>query len=208
MNLGDEALAAGARTAPVRAVLTRLVAQIGETCNLGVLNRDQVVYVERVESDWPLRLQYGVGSRVPLHATAIGKLLWAYMAARERRRLLKLLPLPRLTENTITDRHALERELGEIRRQGYAANDQENVHGLIGLAVPMRDSRGRVVAGLAIHAAEARLPLERAVDKVRVLQAGARDLESLLLSDAFTETAIEPTPEFKAPPDLAVAPDP
>lgn len=196
LQLSLHALAASARTAPMRTVLQALVAELGETCNLGVLARDEVVYIERVECDWSLRVQYGVGSRVPLYATAIGKLLMAHLPARERRRLLRVLPLMRLTERTLTDPERLEAEFAAIRRQGYAANDQEAVQGLIGLAVPVRDARGKVVAGLSMHAPDARMPMSLAITRVGVLQNAARQLEELIREDQ--EFAREPLPAVPA----------
>lgn len=183
IDLGMQALTASTRAAPVRRVLENLVARLGETCNLGVLARDEVVYVERVECDWPLRIQYHVGSRVPLHATGIGKLLLAHLPARERRRLLRVLPLTELTERTITDPDRLEDELAAIRRRGYAANDQENTPGLIGLAVPIRNPKGRVIAGLAVHAPEARMPLTRALEHLSILNEAAAALETFFAED-------------------------
>ena len=183
IELGLQALTASTRAAPVRRVLQNLVMGLGETCNLGVLARDEVVYVERVECDWPLRIQYGVGSRVPLHATGIGKLLLAHLPARERRRLLRVLPMTQLTDRTITDPDRLEDELAAIRRRGYAANDQENTPGLIGVAVPIRNPKGRVIAGLAVHAPEARLPMARALEHLALLNEAAAELESFFAED-------------------------
>ncbi len=183
IELGLQALTASTRAAPVRRVLQNLVTGLGETCNLGVLARDEVVYVERVECDWPLRIQYGVGSRVPLHATGIGKLLLAHLPARERRRLLRVLPMTQLTDRTITDPDLLEDELAAIRRRGYAANDQENTPGLIGVAVPIRNPKGRVIAGLAVHAPEARLPMARALEHLALLNEAAAELESFFAED-------------------------
>jgi len=179
IELGLQALTASTRAAPVRRVLQNLVMGLGETCNLGVLARDEVVYVERVECDWPLRIQYGVGSRVPLHATGIGKLLLAHLP----RRLLRVLPMTQLTDRTITDPDRLEDELAAIRRRGYAANDQENTPGLIGVAVPIRNPKGRVIAGLAVHAPEARLPMARALEHLALLNEAAAELESFFAED-------------------------
>lgn len=200
VELGTRALAAGSRAAPCRRILDNLVRQLGETCNLGVLARDEVIYIERVECDWPLRIQYHVGSRVPLHATGIGKLLLAHLAARERRRLLRVLPLTKLTDRTIIEPDALERELTAIRRQGYAANDGENTQGLIGLAVPIRDPRDKVIAGLAVHAPEARMPLARALEHLPHLNQAARELERLFAEDLEdSRTAgMEPTKRNKS----------
>jgi DNA-binding IclR family transcriptional regulator len=148
--------------APLRAHLSRLVAAVGETCNVGVLDGDRVLYVERVECDWPLRAQLRAGDRVPVHATAIGKLLLAHLPTRARARLLGALALERYTARTITDREQLAAALGDIRQQGYSINEEENTQGLVGIAVPIRDARERVVAGLAMHAPSARTSLARA----------------------------------------------
>lgn len=147
---------------PIRTLMEALVAEIRETCNLGVLDRDAVLYIERVECDWPIRIQLGAGSRVPLHATAIGKLLMAHLQTTARRRLLANIPLAALTANTLTDADGLERAFAEIRRCGYALNDAENTDGVIGLAVPVKSPDGRVVAGLSVHAPTTRLDLDGA----------------------------------------------
>lgn len=168
---------------PVRAVIEALVGEVRETCNLGVFDRDAVLYVERVECDWPIRVQLGAGSRVPLHASAIGKLLWAHLPARARRRLFDTLPRPALTANTVTDAEALERQFKEIRRQGYALNDAENTDGLIGLAVPVRLGGGdtaKVVAGFSVHAPTSRLDLAAARELFPRFQAAAKELGQLL----------------------------
>ena len=147
---------------PIRALVEALVADIRETCNLGVLDRDAVLYIERVECDWPIRIQLSAGSRVPLHATAIGKLLLAHLQTSARQQLLAGIPRAAFTDNTVTDSVALERNFKEIRRCGYALNDAENTEGVIGLAVPVRSPQGRVVAGLSVHAPATRLDLDSA----------------------------------------------
>ena len=168
---------------PLRAVVESLVGDIRETCNFGVFDRDAVLYLERVECDWPIRVQFGPGSRVPLHASAIGKLLWAHLPARARRRLLDALPREALTANTIIDGEALEQEFKDIRRQGYALNRAENTEGLIGLAVPVRlggTDDGKVVAGLSVHAPETRLDIAGALELLDRFHVAARDLGRLL----------------------------
>ena len=102
---------------PVRAVMQSLVDDVRESCNFGVFDRDAVLYVERVECEWPIRIQLGAGSRVPLHASAIGKLLWAHLPEPDRRHLLATLPRPALTANTVTDASILEAQFDDIRRR-------------------------------------------------------------------------------------------
>ena len=177
MALATDAMSAFMHASPVRSILSGLVHDVGETCNLGVLERDSVVYIDRVECSWPLRLQIGIGSHVSLHATAIGKLLVAHMPTRSRRRVINSSALERYTANTITDPKALEAEFKLIRRQGYACNNEENTAGLIGIAVPVFDTRGRVVAGLSLHAPVARMPMQTALSKLERFRETARQIE-------------------------------
>lgn len=180
LSLATDAMSAFMHASPVRAILSGLVHEVGETCNLGVLDRDSVVYIDRVECSWPLRLQMGVGTHVSLHATALGKLLVAHLPTRSRRRIVSAAPLEQFTEYSITDPKALEAEFKMIRRQGYACNSEENTIGIIGIAVPVFDARNRVVAGLSLHAPAARMSLQMAVSKLDRLRETARQIEQIM----------------------------
>ena len=164
------------------AIMRALVEKIGETCNFTMCDGTDVVYIDRVEAAWPLRLHLQPGSRVPLHCTASGKLFLSRMPARQRRRLLAALPLIRYTDNTITDPRALEESLRAIRRAGVATDNEEFLDGLIAVAVPVEDRRdgNRVLAALAVHAPTARLSLARAMDHVGSLRAAAAKLAGTL----------------------------
>ena len=180
MSLATDALSAFMHASPVRSILSALVHDVGETCNLGVLDRDSVVYIDRVECSWPFRLQIGIGSHVSLHATAIGKLLVAHLPTRTRRRLINTTPLQRFTDKTMTDPKELETEFKKIRRQGFACNNEENTLGLIGIAVPVYDARNRVVAGLSLHAPVARLSMQGALTKLDRFRETARQIEQAM----------------------------
>jgi IclR family acetate operon transcriptional repressor len=156
-----------------RVLLRKLVGDVGETCNLAILRRGEVVYLDRVEADWPLRLHLPVGSALPPHCCASGKLLLAFREPAERAELLAALPLPRFTERTITDRQLLASELDRIVATGYAVDNEEYVVGVACVAVPVRLAGGDVVAAVAVHAATARLPLARAIELVPTLAATA-----------------------------------
>src|SRR6185437_14688447 len=117
-RLAFDTLAAATHNGVPHLVLQRLVRTLNETCNIGTLLNGEVVYLNRVEVEhWPLRLHYTIGSRLPLHCTAIGKLFLALAPAPRRRRLLQSLELRRFTENTITDATRLEAELRQIRKE-------------------------------------------------------------------------------------------
>ena len=160
--MAADALTASAQHAPRHAVLEWLAQETGETCNLGVLDGNSVVYLDRVESTWPLRMHFTVGSRVPLHAVALGKLFMSRMPKRARDRLYAAAPLERYTEHTITDPAAMEEELAAIRREDLATNNQEYMVGLVGLAVPVAQTpeSKQLRAALAIHAPIPRMTME------------------------------------------------
>ena len=178
--LSVNALASAVQGGAAHAILADLVAGIGETCNIGVLDRAEVVYVDRVECDWPLRLQLAPNSRLPTHCTANGKLLLAFLDRPTRNKLVASMALTRFTENTITDPRRLEEECQAIRRDGYAVNDQEYHLGLVGVSAPVRDADGRVVAGLAMHGPLPRLDIEALRDHLPALRNAAERIGATL----------------------------
>lgn len=163
-------------------VLRALVGELHETCNVGVLDGDSVVYLCRVECDWPLRVQLRPGSRVPAYCTAIGKLLLAHLPNAHRTNVLHGLQTPRITPYTLTSPRELEQDLQETTRRGYSINNQEDSLGLIAVAVPITDTRGRVVAGLAVHAPEARLSVVEATKRLPLLRRAATELSTVLFT--------------------------
>lgn len=154
-------------------ILETLAHRIGETCNLTMLDGTEVLYLDRVEAAWPLRMELAPGSRVPLHCTASGKLFLAMMPTKKRKRLTEYLPFTRYTELTITDRGQLESELNRIRAEGISTDNEEYVAGLICVAVPVFDRRKRCVASIAVHAPVARMSLARALDHTPELKSAA-----------------------------------
>lgn len=160
-------------------ILVGLVEEVGETCNVGVLDGNQVYYLDRVECDWPLRVQLRAGSRVPSYCTAIGKLLLSFAEETARQKLLTGMDLRPLTDNTITDRRLLEAQFEEIRQQDFSVNCEEDSVGLIALAVPIRDASGHVVAGLGVHAPAARMSVDRAKSFLPKIRAAAEKISGI-----------------------------
>ncbi|OZI60904.1 IclR family transcriptional regulator [Bordetella genomosp. 11] len=142
------------------ALLEQLVERIGETCNLTMLSCNDVVYVDRVETRWPLRLHLQPGSHVPLHCSASGKLLLSFLPHERRERVLATLPLRAYSERTIVDRDRLREELALTRKRRLAVNDQEHLQGLIAIAVPVMLDRTRACAAIAVQAPVGRVTLE------------------------------------------------
>ena len=160
-------------------VLGQLVAAIGETCNFTTQDGTEVLYLDRVEAKWPLRLTLDVGSHVPLHCTASGKLFLALMPAGDREEVIEGLALPRMTPATITAKKALRAECEAIAACGYACDREEFIAGLIAVAVPVGPG-GAVRAAIAVHAPTARMSMEEAVKRIDALKAAAERMGTLL----------------------------
>jgi DNA-binding IclR family transcriptional regulator len=162
--------------APRHAVLQGLVQELNETCNLTLLDGAEVVYLDRVEANWPLRLHFQPGSRVPAHASASGKLLLALLPGRERKRILETLSFTRHTAKTITERRAFEAQLTLIRKQRLSTDNEEYLDGMVCLAVPVENQSRRVHAALAVHAPASRLSLDQLLRSEAALRRAAARL--------------------------------
>jgi len=171
------------RSAPRHAVLEALSVKVGETCNFGMIAGNAVLYLDRVEASWPFGLRFEPGSRVPLHCTSVGKLLLSVLPRRRRDELIRATPLARHTENTITDPDALHCELDEIRKRGYSIDNQEFLAGVVCLAVPVRDKKGVICAGVAISAPHARMSVTEAIKHLPTLFETAEQLAAHLGRD-------------------------
>lgn len=148
--LSARAMSHAARFGGVRDAMAALAQQTGETCNLGILDGHRMRYIERVECDRPVRVHLRVGSMVPVYATAVGKLMLAYMPKSRIGPFLDAVPFQPLTANTLT-RGELEATLPEIRATGVSINREESMEGVVGVGVPVSGPGGEIVAGLAVE---------------------------------------------------------
>ncbi|RXJ71604.1 IclR family transcriptional regulator [Veronia nyctiphanis] len=141
-------------------ILSDLSKEVGETCNLTILDGNEILYLERVETNWPYRIQLPVGKHYPLHCTASGKLFLANMPKATRKRLLKSITLTKETEKTITDVNTLERHLESICESGMGTDNGEFLDDMVAVAVPVFDKSNQVVFTIAVHAPSARKSIE------------------------------------------------
>jgi len=130
--------------------LKELVRLCNETTHLGVLEEGEVLYLAKEESSQTIRMISYVGKRAPLHCTALGKVLLAHLSPEERKKTLGEKVLRRLTENTITDKEELEKELSKVREQGFALDREENEKDVRCIAAPIRNYQGKVIAAISI----------------------------------------------------------
>lgn len=177
MRFAETVLRSSGSTGARHAVLRQLVADVGETCNLTALSGAEVIYLDRVETAFPLRLELGPGSRVPLHCSASGKLFLAYLPRAQRERLLGGLQYQRHTVHTLSSREALEAELERIRQDGHAVDAEEFIDGLVCVAVPVRDEpHGPVRCAVALQAPAVRMPLPQALQQLDKLRHAAQGI--------------------------------
>ncbi len=158
-NLAMDTLSNSVLSAHRTAILQDLSKEVGETCNLTALDGHEIVYLDRVETNWPYRIHLPVGSRLPLHCTATGKLFLANMKPKTRSRLVHTLTLNRFTSLTITDPDKLEEKLHEVAAEGVGYDTGEYLKGVVALAVPVIGEDNRMCFAIAVHAPSVRKSL-------------------------------------------------
>jgi IclR family KDG regulon transcriptional repressor len=141
-------------------VMELLAEQTRETVHLAVLDDGRLVYLGKFESTQALRVTMSsrIGQSAPTYCTGVGKLLLAHLPPDQLEQILDREGLKRFTERTITDRALLAAELENIRRQGFAFDDEEHEIGVRCVAAPVRNSQGATVAALSISMPSVRLP--------------------------------------------------
>ena len=156
-----------------------LVARVNESSSVSVLDDTEVVYVARVPTRRIMSITLSVGTRLPAYATSMGRVLLAGLADEELEARLARIELRPLSAHTITDRAALRAVLERVRRQGWAAVDQELEEGLRSLAVPIHDAAGAVVAAInvSVHASRGTMTTLRR-DILPLALATARAIET------------------------------
>lgn len=172
------------QAAPVRLILQDLVDELGESCNVGVLDDLDYVFLQLVECEWPLRLHQEVGTRIPAHTVSGGKLLLAYLDPAMSRSRVKGRKLKASTSHTLTTPAELEAEFERIRAAGYALNNQERFDGVIGVAVPVFDSAGNVLASVGMHGPLTRISMKTCERHVPRLQQAAERIARVWLTGA------------------------
>lgn len=157
-------------------IMQHLRDELGETVNLTVREGDEVVYIEKATPNRMMHVQQLVGSRAPLHVTAVGKLMLAMGGEEECAAYAARTNLPAYTRNTINDLSRLRTEAEALRAQGYAYDNEEAEIGVGCIGALIYDSTGNVTAGLSVSA-----PIERRKSEwVNILLRAARQISEEL----------------------------
>jgi DNA-binding IclR family transcriptional regulator len=165
-------------------LLRGLMQRTGLTVHLAILEDDEAVLVEKVEPPGAPRLATWVGKRMDVHCTGVGKALAAYLPDTHFRRIVLERGLPRHNENTIIGPRKLEADLAEVRRQGYAIDDEEDEIGLRCLGAPVFGPGGSVVAAISIAGSTTQIGAENEQLLSRLLKETAAQISERLASRA------------------------
>lgn len=140
--------------------MRELADSLVEACSLAALDGSDIVYLARVPSVRSMSMTLNVGSRLPAHATSMGRVLLAGLAPQDLEDYLGEAELEPLTEHTITDPARLRDEIEATRERGWAMVDGEREIGVRSVAAPVRDVRGEVVAAINVSANAARVGVD------------------------------------------------
>lgn len=174
--------------------LARLRDIAGETVRLGILDSDEILYVDQREALQTVRLGNGVGARVSAYASGAGKAIFAHLDTLQRDQLLGRLRLERFTANTITDPESLIHELDLTKARGYAVSFEEQNEGVSSVAAAVLDHRAHAIGAVAIVAPSYRLGLERLHELGRDVMEAARRISGNA-GQLFMSVTINPRPQ-------------
>jgi IclR family KDG regulon transcriptional repressor len=151
VNIRDEA----------RPVMTRVAYEVGETVHLALLDRAEVLYIERVEPQRSLTMGSKLGARNPVYCTALGKAILSCAPEMEIDRILAGLRMEARTRNTITNVLAFKRELERVHDRGYAIDDEEIEEGIRCIAAPVLNASDLALAAISVSGPSSRITPDR-----------------------------------------------
>ncbi len=131
----------------------------GESVNMGIRDEDEVVYIDQLPSTHSTGMREEIGKRAPLHSTALGKALIAWLPPGELQRIVKHCDLTPITAKTITGAEEFARELERTRERGYGLDDEEHSVGGRCVGAPIFDHMGQPVAAISVSTPLQRIPM-------------------------------------------------
>jgi IclR family acetate operon transcriptional repressor len=143
------------------AYMHRLMEQVGETANLAILDGTEAVFIAQVQCHEMMRTVVRLGSRVPLHASGVGKAIFAALPDAQIDAILKVKGLPRITENTIVATETMWAALRVIRQRGYSFDDEEHARSTRCVGAAVYDEHAEPLGAISIAGPSSRLADER-----------------------------------------------
>lgn len=159
-----------------RPVMQRLMAATGETANLAIVDRGEVVFISQVETHETIRAFFRPGTRGPIHASGVGKALLAHFTQEQIGQILAEQSFESFTAKTLSDEDALHRDLDLIAQRGWAIDDEERTVGMRCIAAPIFNQFGEAIAGISLSGPSVRVTPDRDTDHGRQVRAAADDI--------------------------------
>ncbi len=164
----------------VRPFLQELMDKINLTCHLGILERNEIVIVEKIEPRGPVRIATWVGKRLDAHCCALGKAILAYLPAGGAIEIARKYGLAKNNANTIHTLRHLQDELTRVQDDGYAFENEEGELGLRCIGAPIFNYRSEVEAAISVSAPTSQLPTSKVVSVSLLLKDAARQISRQL----------------------------
>jgi len=166
-----------------RSYLRKLTNDIEETVSLSMPIGTKLVYFDRIEFHWPMQLNLEAGDHLPLHASASGKLYLSSIVEDKVIQIFKNIKTPKTAKNTITDINQFKKELKKIKNQGYAFDDEEWFNGMVGVSVPIFNSKKELCFCLSTHTAKSRKDIGDLKEILTTMITSANNLKKVLFKD-------------------------
>jgi len=163
-----------------RLPLEQIASEIKETVHFGVLDKNQVLYLNKTESPQGLKVSTQIGSYQKAYCTAIGKVLLAFSSEKVLDNYMASVTLEPCTEHTITNKDLLLKELNKIRKQQYALDMEELELGLICIAIPVFNKQKEIVASISVSGPSSRFKLEKIDAYLSIIRKGTKAIEGFM----------------------------
>ncbi|MEA4963976.1 IclR family transcriptional regulator [Lutispora sp.] len=175
MKLGDTVASSIDIRDIAHPIIKEVSQQLNETVHLSKLDGDELIYLDKVESNQSMRIFTTIGSRMPAYCTGMGKAMLAYI---DDEKINNLLPdaLEPMTEHTITDKNELLKRLADIREKGYAMDNEENSIGLRCIAAPIFDHKGNAKYAISVSGPTVRMTDKRMENIISIIKDSARKI--------------------------------
>ncbi|MGB8473910.1 MAG: IclR family transcriptional regulator C-terminal domain-containing protein, partial [Candidatus Acidiferrum sp.] len=181
LALGHSYISSMPLAARAQPILENISHLLHESCSIATLDRTEIIYIARANVTRIMSIDLGVGSRLPAFCTSMGRILIADLPAEMLDEFLARVEFRRYTERTVANAEKLKQVLRVVQRTGYCIVDQELESGLRSLAVPIRDSTGRVVAALNVGTHAQRVSMQEMQNRLLPqLKAAAQELSLIV----------------------------
>lgn len=175
MKLGDTVASSIDIRDIAHPIIKEVSQQLNETVHLSKLDGDELIYLDKVESNQSMRIFTTIGSRMPAYCTGMGKAMLAYIDDEKINNLLSDALKP-MTEYTITDKNELLKRLADIREKGYAMDNEENSIGLRCIAAPIFDHKGNAKYAISVSGPTVRMTDKRMENIISIIKDSARKI--------------------------------